>query len=268
VELTLHRAKPSDGRYNRAMRIRVPKTRLVLSGRRLALLCVVWVVLGAGLNVGVAWVCALGLVPLPPTGQPGRVSMVEWPIDVPGPWPEAPRGDLVHVYQPRAEGFGHYRMTWVYNPRGADDVEENVAYAVTGRRSGWPLPALASYEAWRVWDEPDGQRVGESRRLGLIRSGINLGADPLASRVVPLKPVWRGFIANLCLYAPLVAVAWIYGFVWPATALRERRQRRRWRRDRCLSCGCDLSGLMPGRLCPECGREKPWPDPSSFLHDQ
>ena len=68
-----------------------------------------------------------------------------------------------------------------------------------------------------------------------------------ATRIVPLRPVWPGFLGNTVLYA-VVAMGMI-GCSWFV-----RRGYRRWR-GRCIACGYDLRGDLD-RGCPECGHKR------------
>ena len=63
-------------------------------------------------------------------------------------------------------------------------------------------------------------------------------------RVLPLRPIWPGFASNTIFYA---AVLWL-----PIRGPFVLRRHLRRRRGRCLKCGYDLRGDLPGG-CPECG---------------
>ncbi|MDY7109254.1 MAG: hypothetical protein SYC29_11525, partial [Planctomycetota bacterium] len=70
----------------------------------------------------------------------------------------------------------------------------------------------------------------------------------LAPRVLPLRPMWPGFLINTLFYA---AVLWL---LIPGPFMLRRLIRRR--RGRCVKCGYDLRGALPGAGCPECGWER------------
>jgi len=67
--------------------------------------------------------------------------------------------------------------------------------------------------------------------------------------VLPLRPIWPGFAVNTVFYA---AVLWL--LIAAPFALRRRR---RIRRGLCPKCAYDLRGSAPGSTaCPECGATK------------
>lgn len=104
---------------------------------------------------------------------------------------------------------------------------------------------MFALSAWRDWN-PDPQRweFGED----YIRYGgweLPGRGNSHAPRLIPLTPVWPGFLINTFLYAAIVAVL----FIAPK---RIRRAVRR-RRGRCVACGYDRRG-NPSGACPECGR--------------
>ena len=68
---------------------------------------------------------------------------------------------------------------------------------------------------------------------------------PRAVDVLPLRPIWRGFLTNSLLYA---AILWIVLF-----ARRDVRQFIRRKRGLCVACGYDLRHA-DHNACPECGR--------------
>ena len=123
-------------------------------------------------------------------------------------------------------------------PRG-NDVEWR---EVEG--SGWPLIALSS-ERRRAANFTQEQRwglvvPGKGRR----HIGQFFGAP--TPRVLPLRPVWPGFIVNTLAYATV----WLVLLMIPGAI----RGRRRTRKGLCRHCGYDLSATPSTNPCPECGR--------------
>ncbi len=63
-------------------------------------------------------------------------------------------------------------------------------------------------------------------------------------RVLPIRPIWGGLLANTLLYAIVAAV-----LIWIVRALRDRR---RFRRGLCPRCTYERHGMY-AEPCPECG---------------
>jgi len=112
---------------------------------------------------------------------------------------------------------------------------------------GWPLPSLsATYVdlAQLPWTVHFGIPLADSSRAGTALptfggwSRSTWGAPP----VIPLRPTWIGFPLNSLLYAA--------PFILPWGAFVIRRLVRK-RRHRCVSCGYPLGASL---LCSECGR--------------
>lgn len=124
--------------------------------------------------------------------------------------------------------------------------------AVTPKRSlheeawGWPLRALQS----RTWlaDDPTGLPNDiESTNGVVVRNSVTVAAGFVSGRdirIIPLAPVWMGFIGNTALFA---AAWWVLFSVLSMT-----RRRIRTRRGRCPRCAYDLRGQRDAG-CSECG---------------
>ena len=119
--------------------------------------------------------------------------------------------------------------------------------------AGWPFRALL---CWRdieaIPGGIDGQGIPQTHTFNDL--GIAWGIDTRSAPrdmwgdhgdgILPLRPIWIGFVLNTLLFALL----W-----WAAT--RSIRRLRRWDRTRrrlCEACAYDLSGTAHER-CPECG---------------
>lgn len=122
-------------------------------------------------------------------------------------------------------------------PRGRD-TDRRVVLA-----SGWPLLALRSVTEQRPSD-------GDRLRWGVVApwraTRVTGGAFGRASSVVlPLRPLWGGFVVNT------IGAAGVWGVVLFAPGVMRRWGRRR--RGACEGCGYDLRGAAVGGVCPECG---------------
>jgi hypothetical protein len=195
---------------------------------RITLLAVIFLVIGAVVNVGVAWV---GVV-LAPT-QPVVVDSASsggWPCDVPGDWPSA-NGMSVMQYG------GVRSMMWSWSRPVWQRRTLLLGPSIQQWHAGWPTKGLM----WEVWHYD--RRFGvHGAKFPLWRLGIPIGHE---WKALPIRPRWPGFASNTLLYAAVTAGVW-YG---PVVTRREIRRRRR----QCISCGYPRAGLAEGATCPECG---------------
>ncbi len=118
-------------------------------------------------------------------------------------------------------------------------------------RAGWPFRAMqgesrptTAGKPEYAWAVPLSSKVTLRAELVVVKAKV---LTSLATRVVPLRPVWPGFLGNTVLYT-VVAVG-VIGCAWLV-----RRAYRRWR-GRCIGCGYDLRGDLD-RGCPECGDKR------------
>jgi hypothetical protein len=192
--------------------------------RRIAKL-VIFLLLGAIVNVAVAWGCALWL-------PPKRIV-----------------GMFLHT------GLSTTRFGWeakLIEADEADQVKRNtdVAGRVLYRRSkeihhtelGWPLLSL------RWQPDPIRRRIGW--KYGLVvpewLAAQPSSSDPLHPnshrRHLPLRPLWPGFAVNTIFYA---AILWVL-FTAPGSVRRWRRRRR----GLCPACAYPVGQSL---TCTECG---------------
>ena len=210
---------------------------------------VVFLLLGAIVNVAVAWGCALW----------SRNS--EWREDRPLPtaktlWPQY----LLDADWPPAEfaslregvGFGvtiidvdsEVRVI----PGQPDSFHTNERGVLTIYRNGWPFRSLQ----WELHGT-GGPRALELVRDAKVRAGWRRGlASPSIlpirgerwARRLPVVPLASGLIFNTLLYSALL---WLLTF-GPFAVRRFIRDKR----GRCIKCGYDLRGDFSAG-CPECG---------------
>ncbi len=112
---------------------------------------------------------------------------------------------------------------------------------------GWPAPALCATvtQEWGPIGEPGGRKVHTRLDYGYMPEMTQLPDSLFQDRIpmiFPYRPVWAGFAANTLLYgAVLAAIAWCARYV---------RRARRLRRGQCPACGYPR-GTSP--VCTECG---------------
>ena len=200
---------------------------------------VLFLVLGAVVNVAVAWGCA-ALSPLDrdPTWLDDSVALrslqrFEIKRQFFETYPDA-RGFVWN-------GFG-YRLS---NPSlrrvHGHSYFLGPSYAVV--ESGWPFHCLEAQGRWS-WERgpiaTDGLRI--DRDLDLSLGGPRQIVQD--QRTIPLRPIWPGFAINTAFYA---TVLWLLTLT-PFTARRVIRHKR----GHCIKSGYDLRGDY-STGCPECG---------------
>jgi hypothetical protein len=111
---------------------------------------------------------------------------------------------------------------------------------------GWPCLALWSgaIESRQIM-QPQRNPV-HLHALVLDRAAPN--NYPNYARMIPLAPLWPGFLINTAIYSGALLV--LYGAFLASPWMRRVRRRRR---GQCIHCGYDLRGDSHDR-CPECGK--------------
>ena len=208
-----------------------------------------------GILAGVgAWARAGGYGPVGPQGgwpRAGRVRVEEYTFRHATP-------DRTWVYSVRAEGVwghkewfarhpGNYAMATTVGaspspaalgppprepPARLTRAVRNAPETVVVISAGWPWHA-----AWGMVAS-DGVPGGVVERRGLII--VSIGAGGVA---IPFLPLWPGLLGNTIFYATPILLL--------LTATRLHRRARRRRKNRCVACNYDLSGIAGP--CPECG---------------
>ena len=225
---------------------------------------------GAIVNVAVAWGCALSVDVFQGSDRYGMVAGSDWwwgfhrhtrhggtylfswrraDGDTP-----VTRGFSPEAVVPNWTGFATPTpmFYWCLERYGsADDMR--IADA-----RGWPVLSM-----WAQWEglpnEGSGHRIAVKDHEGNLayedfeRPIVNGGiATSLpwwrpegAPRVIPLYPIWSGFLFNTLFYA---VILWL---LIPGPFVLRRHVR--MKRGVCPKCGYDLRGAPSGGGCPECG---------------
>ena len=231
-----------------------------------------FLLLGAAVNVAVAWIAAVtaepksegirftrphDVMPDQPSDRGGFVGIWRcaggtriWVFMTETPAPSEIDVDAIKEF---------VRRSWSHDPRHLRPSEASVlpAWSRAGvriDRDGIPRRGSLVEDAWG-WPMKAMYARFEADRLGLIRPeavswGVHCGSygpaieEWLIPRVVPVGPIWPGFAVNTVIYAlPL----WLLALC--PVALRRRIRRKR---GRCIKCGYDLRGDLAAG-CPECG---------------
>lgn len=210
---------------------------------------VLLLLLGAIINVAVAWVCA------------SRASY-KWII---GTLVDArPDGDLAfglrggwgsQEIEISAQTGGYFDDgEWTPKERLPDwipswssvtsvsvkEMMQSGYWRLAETANGWPMLSL-QWERRDHWfhtlTEPDQQLI--------INHGLSI--SPTQGRVLPLAPIWPGFAINTFIYAATVLLL----FSFPGL-VRQFRQRRRIKRGLCTRCAYPVIA-SGGTVCSECG---------------
>ena len=200
---------------------------------------VLFLLLGAIVNVGVAWGLILWM---PIAGYESDPPTTHWPISVPSEWP-APNND----YQVWGYGWDMVNPNFVTPFINLDTVKPGTIEIFTN--PGFPdeiyslalwtsgLPARSMRAEHRYANAPWERRWAWHKPAEL--SWIHAQMD----RLVPLRPIWPGFAINTIIYTAILLMLFA-----PFTARRMIRRNR----GLCIKCGYDL-GYAEHEVCPECG---------------
>lgn len=203
--------------------------------RRIARRVVLFLILGAIVNVGVAWWGA-AMMPFRNHSNHRPTGAGPWPIDVPEDWP------------PSVDGIANdwALVTWIMvageerhstgHNRSAPNHHVNVFEA------GWPMRSLRTWTISAPPYETSDDRDHKTR-MGIDAAEIVPFFQNRSRLPVPLQPIPLGFTLNTLFYASI--------FFFPSAGICKLKQHRRLRRGLCPHCAYDLAGITN---CPECGR--------------
>ena len=236
--------------------------------RRLTKL-VVFLLLGAIVNVAVAWGCAI-CAPL------SRSSELTDTLQsaVAGPWSGRYGAPDDFSELAKYRGFGR-QVRWLrgvsqkYDDRGVlvywidqrwvsalnAPWFESREYELLWEEAGFPCASMQAGE-WVIQAYP----IKDLSPIHRMQMGVALGPfgktsgvfSPEDRNTLLLQPMWPGFAINTFFYAAIVWVLWSS----PFTARRMVRRKR----GRCINCGYDLRGTSGvnsggGGVCSECGAQ-------------
>ncbi len=224
--------------------------------KRPLLIIAICLLLGAVVNVAVAWGCAawadVGTDYTEGISEDGTASLLRWSSNI---------GTLIYFERNRTATLnrtmrGSRRMDEL-SPYWLHLDVPSAAYQsgrISGENSftdarGWPALTMWSEYEWPMsWSEYEWPASGIVVNGGLpLSSRHSVGQlyfYPPPPRALPLRPIWPGFTINTILYA---AILWL---VIPGPFALRRIIRRK--RGLCVSCGYDIRHADHD-ACPECG---------------
>jgi hypothetical protein len=204
--------------------------------KRRVLTILLFLLLGAMVNVAIAWALAVSVdLESAPTWWEVKA---EWPEAVPDSWPGPP----VAVWR---EGFGWCACTYWASAKGEEGFIIANHY-LESAEVGWPCSSLC----WRVRHIviPQGKPARSWSHVikgdGIRPDWERLGFTPLSWKRLPTRPIWPGFLINTLFWAVILWMLIVGPF-----ALRRLIRRKC---GRCPNCGYDLRGGFEAG-CPECG---------------
>jgi hypothetical protein len=197
--------------------------------KRRATKVVLFLLLGAIVNVAVAWACHLTLEERSAeslTRKPTQSEIEWWRQQKPAAFVAEPYG----VVEWRRPG----RTTVTLTQNALEGFVATFGDRCQLLRSGWPCPSMEQFS----WNSP-AKAIAVNADAMLIPPTWQW---PFAERNLPLRPHWPGFIVNTLVYA---LTLWIF-----FAALGRMRRMIRRRRGLCPACAYPV-GQSP--TCTECG---------------
>jgi hypothetical protein len=211
---------------------------------------ILYLVLGAVVNVGVAWGASLWI-------HPSRASLADaWDVTPGNPYwlfafSRFGTCDRIVRYaifdDPSESPRKFLSQSWpswsaVRISSTTKEVLRDVAHYEYA--FGWPRRAMI-YEVTVGPTLPFISASTVSFQSGLPHRGLGQVGKPIEPQLAfPLRPIWPGFLANTALYAAALCLLSLV----PTTMKRAIRRHH----GRCIACGYDLRGAAH-EYCPECG---------------
>ena len=213
--------------------------------------------LGAIINVAVAWLCVV--VELDYEAESDFLSEYEraWLRDT-GDEPDPRRkGKPVDA----SDGFGWEKRSFPLRDDQLEKFLKTVAYpsglewpSFERINAGWPFRSLIG-ETWlhgSQWIDPQ-TGVYQLEHQGSLVRVKRLFALQFSRPYVllPIRPIWKGFVANTLIYALILWVLAPYLHALSVKIITMCRQHFH-KRGLCIKCGYDLRATEH-EVCPECG---------------
>ena len=234
---------------------------LVKMKRRIVKLCSSLLLLGAIINVAVAWACArcvslhkwdrsAWIINLEDTKlwqmsvhwRPGARVIEAWPI-VRGSQDETDDGQLTSRTELETELLRDLPTGWLNAVADASRPRQRPTTALIGDARGWPLPSLWRERAYDFSHEL--QTASESNHIDLTHMELLFVAhdlpDPKLIRqmALPVRPLWRNFVIDTAFYSSAIAMIWASARL-VRSEVKKWSSRQRWR----SATICGILGLF------------------------
>ena len=206
---------------------------------------VVFLLLGAIVNVAVAWGCSRGNVWPPKQNLTNYDTSTMWSRVAQSHWPVSPRGlDRRQRFGCRFDETASAQSLML--PDGRLERRMFLAQEVC---AGWPALALSGNYGARVNEKKTTTQSADhesiQRGFILVTRGVGwLNVDP--GQAFPIRPIWPGFVVNTIFYALV-----LWGILAVVTGVPQRYLRhRRIKRGLCPACAYPIG---TSEVCTECG---------------
>jgi hypothetical protein len=210
--------------------------------RRIIRSLVILIVLGAALNVLAAWACALLIPPDANNngGDPMTLAAVRREFfERAGPDPGGTDPGRLFVSVVHKRPGVEFLDVLVEDDDIPSDAFRGPLPYIGYTRAGWPTPALEGEWHHDASRSPTPQQPRSSWSVPFHRWYVR-GNRLFIPRMLPLRPMWPGFVVNLACWMAVAAI--------PFLLLRFVR----WLRGRCPGCGYPIG---TSGVCTECGRK-------------
>ena len=217
--------------------------------KRRLLIIALFLLLGAVVNVAVAWGCSI-LAEWPSPLSPTDTDEPQWPGNVPAHWPP-----IRNHLEGTAFGFHVHRSTGRRTDRDDKGVTHMESYLIDVYRGGWPSVAFQwdRWIEWEIWGDGsstnhfDGHPPYTAWHVGLKPPDLLIPQPNDQWKRLPIRPAtWLGLSTNTLFYA---AILWLL-----IGGLFVLRRFLRLKRGLCPKCAYPVG---ESAACTECGKPLP-----------